>query len=86
MSRGRPIEAQDIMILVRRRNDFFDEMVRALKLQNIPVAGTDRMVLSDQLAVMDLMALGPIRASARRRFDLGDRLERPALLSRATTI
>lgn len=58
LSRGRPIEAQDIMILVRRRNDFFDEMVRTLKLQNIPVAGTDRMVLSDQLAVMDLVALG----------------------------
>jgi len=58
LSRGRPIEPQDIMILVRRRNDFFDEMVRALKLQNIPVAGTDRMVLFDQLAVMDLVALG----------------------------
>ncbi len=54
---GRPIEAGDILILVQRRNSFVDEMIRALKLKNIPVAGRDRMVLTDQIAVMDLMAL-----------------------------
>ena len=32
--------------------------MRALKALGVPVAGVDRMVLSDQLAVMDLMALG----------------------------
>jgi ATP-dependent helicase/nuclease subunit A len=57
VSRGRPIAPQDVMVLVRRRGPFFDEMVRALKLCGVPVAGTDRMVLTEQLAVMDLMAL-----------------------------
>ena len=57
-ARARAIAPQDILILVRRRGPFFDEMVRALKVANVPVAGTDRMILTEQLAVMDLMALG----------------------------
>ena len=56
--RGRPIEPGDILILVRRRNAFVGEMVRHLKRLDIPVAGADRMVLTEQMAVMDLMALG----------------------------
>jgi ATP-dependent helicase/nuclease subunit A len=57
-SQGRPIRPGDIMILVRRRDAFFDEMVRCLKRLEVPVAGTDRMILTEQLAVMDLAALG----------------------------
>ena len=57
-SRGRPIRPGDIMVLVRRRNAFLDELVRELKSRSVPVAGVDRMVLTDQLAVMDLVALG----------------------------
>jgi ATP-dependent helicase/nuclease subunit A len=56
-SRGRPIQPGDILILVRRRDAFFTEMVRALKAANIPVAGADRMILADQIAVMDLLAV-----------------------------
>ena len=55
-SAGRPIRAGDIMILVQRRAPFLPVMVRQLKACDIPVAGLDRMVLADQLAVMDLMA------------------------------
>jgi ATP-dependent helicase/nuclease subunit A len=58
VSRGRPIQPGDVLILVRRRDAFFDEMVRRLKVRGVPVAGTDRMVLTEQLAVMDLAALG----------------------------
>ena len=57
-SRGRPIRPGDIMILVQRRNDFVAEMVRALKQEGVPVAGVDRMVLTDEIAVMDLLSLG----------------------------
>ena len=57
-SQDRPIRAGDIMILVQRRSLFVEEMVRALKNRNVPVAGVDRMVLSEQIAVMDLIALG----------------------------
>ena len=57
-SQGRPIMASDIMILVRTRGVFADEMVRALKDRGVPVAGSDRMILTEYLAVMDLIALG----------------------------
>ena len=57
-ARGRPIRAGDVMILVRRRRGIMEAVVRALKLAGVPVAGVDRMVLTDQLAVMDLVALG----------------------------
>ena len=57
-SKDRRLEPGDIMVLVRRRNPFVEELVRALKQRGVPVAGVDRMVLSDQLAVMDLVALG----------------------------
>ena len=33
-------------------------MVAALKERGIPVAGADRMRLSDQIAVQDLLSLG----------------------------
>ena len=57
-SAGRPVRPGDIMILVRTRRRFAADMVSSLKLRGIPVAGSDRMVLTDQLAVMDLTALG----------------------------
>ncbi|MFN3076287.1 MAG: double-strand break repair helicase AddA [Alphaproteobacteria bacterium] len=57
-ARGRPVRAGDILVLVRRRSGFVEDLVRALKQLAVPVAGADRMVLSQQLAVMDLAALG----------------------------
>jgi ATP-dependent helicase/nuclease subunit A len=57
-ARDKVIGAGDIMVLVRRRTSFVDELVRQLKVRQVPVAGVDRMVLPQQLAVMDLIALG----------------------------
>ena len=57
-SKARPLRPGDIMVLVRRRGRFVGELVRALKSREIAVAGVDRMVLTDQLAVMDLVAFG----------------------------
>lgn len=55
-SHNRAIQPGDIMILVRTRNAFTHQLIRALKLQKIPVGGLDRMVLNQQLAVQDLLA------------------------------
>ncbi|MDG1858316.1 MAG: 3'-5' exonuclease, partial [Emcibacteraceae bacterium] len=55
-SKGRPITAGDILILVQKRKEFVHFMIRALKRRGVNVAGLDQMVLTDQLAVMDLMA------------------------------
>ncbi|MDB5361664.1 MAG: putative helicase UvrD-like [Rhodospirillales bacterium] len=59
-ARGRPVRAGDVLVLVRRRGGFVAELVRALKQLGVPVAGADRMVLTAQLAVMDLIALGRV--------------------------
>ncbi len=59
-SKGRRLAPGDILVLVRRRNEFVEELVRALKQLDVPVAGVDRMVLTEQLAVMDLVALGRV--------------------------
>lgn len=56
-AQARPIEAGDVLVLVRRRTAFVDHLVRALKFLGVPVAGRDRMVLTDELPVMDLLAL-----------------------------
>ena len=53
----RPIRPSDVMVLVRRRGPFVGELVRHLKKRGVPVAGVDRMILTEQLAVEDLMAL-----------------------------
>jgi ATP-dependent helicase/nuclease subunit A len=55
---GRPVSPGDFLVLVRRRTGFVEELVRALKGLDVAVAGVDRMVLTDQLPVMDLIALG----------------------------
>jgi ATP-dependent helicase/nuclease subunit A len=57
-SANRAIRPGDIMVLVRRRGPFVEDLVRALKELDVEVAGVDRMVLTEQMAVMDLMALG----------------------------
>ena len=57
-STGKPITPGDVLILVRKRAPFALPMVAALKAKNIPVAGSDRVELTDQVAVRDLMALG----------------------------
>jgi ATP-dependent helicase/nuclease subunit A len=52
------VTAGDFLVLVRRRNAFVDELIRALKARGVAVAGIDRLVLTEHIAVMDLMALG----------------------------
>jgi ATP-dependent helicase/nuclease subunit A len=54
--RGRAIRAGDILVLVRRRNAFLGQLVRALKERGVPVGGVDRMVLIEQIAVQDVLA------------------------------
>ena len=59
-SENRRIRPGDILILVRKRAPFAPQMVSALKARRIPVAGADRLPLTSQIAVMDLMALGQV--------------------------
>jgi ATP-dependent helicase/nuclease subunit A len=57
-SEDRPVRAGDILVLVRKRLPFAPALVTALKSRGVPVAGADRLMLTEQIAVQDLMALG----------------------------
>ncbi|WP_316189163.1 MULTISPECIES: double-strand break repair helicase AddA [unclassified Bradyrhizobium] len=47
----------DMLILVRRRGNAFDAVIQALKHAGIPVAGADRLKLTEHVAIIDLMNL-----------------------------
>ncbi|MDP1604841.1 MAG: 3'-5' exonuclease, partial [Legionella sp.] len=47
----------EVLVLVRQRGPLFEAIIRALKSAGVPVAGADRLVLTQHIAVMDLMAL-----------------------------
>jgi ATP-dependent helicase/nuclease subunit A len=47
----------DFLILVRQRGPLFEAIIRALKHEGVAVAGADRLILTEHIAVMDLMAL-----------------------------
>ena len=57
---GRVIRPQDILILLRRRDSFFALLRAELERANIPVAGADRIVLNNQIEILDLLALGDV--------------------------
>ncbi|MGB0935650.1 MAG: double-strand break repair helicase AddA [Alphaproteobacteria bacterium] len=56
-AKGRPIAPGDIMLLVQRRSRFVDILIREFKRADIPIAGSDRLVLSDHLAVQDVLSM-----------------------------
>ncbi len=56
-SEDRALRPGDFLVLVRRRGQFDRALVRALKARGVPVAGLDRMVLTEQPAVQDILAL-----------------------------
>jgi ATP-dependent helicase/nuclease subunit A len=53
----RPVHAGDFLILVQRRSDLFQEVIRACKARGLPIAGADRLKLGAELAVKDITAL-----------------------------
>jgi ATP-dependent helicase/nuclease subunit A len=54
----RPATAGDFLILVRRRNALFHEVIRALKREGVASGGADRLKLSEHIVFQDLVALG----------------------------
>ncbi|MEA2830169.1 MAG: ATP-dependent helicase/nuclease subunit [Bradyrhizobium sp.] len=53
----RPLRYGDMLVLVRRRGNVFDAVIQALKHAGIPVAGADRLKLTEHIAIIDLMHL-----------------------------
>ena len=57
-SKGRAVRASDILIIMRRRGDLADLVIKKLKEAGIAVSGADRLKLGEHIAVEDLVALG----------------------------
>ena len=55
-SKGRPLQPEDVMILVKRRGELASLLVARLYAEGVPVAGVDRLRLNAPLAVQDLLA------------------------------
>ncbi len=73
----RPLNPGDALILVQRRNEMFHEIIRALKVEGLPVAGADRLVLTKELAVRDLLALASFLALPEDDLSLATALRSP---------
>ena len=56
----RPCGYGDFLVLVRRRDATFEEIIRAMKAVGVPVAGADRLKLSSHIAFDDLIAVARV--------------------------
>jgi ATP-dependent helicase/nuclease subunit A len=57
IGKRRALRYGDVLVLVRRRGKAFDAIIQALKRAGIPVAGADRLKLTEHIAIIDLMNL-----------------------------
>lgn len=76
-SEKRAVRPSDILILVRTRSGLVDHLVAALKKRSVPVAGTDRMELTEQIVVQDLIALGRFALLPEDNLNLAALLKSP---------
>jgi ATP-dependent helicase/nuclease subunit A len=73
----RPVRFGDVLILVRRRGPLFDEIIRALKREGIPLAGADRLKLARHGVFEDLLAIGRFACFAEDDLTLAGLLRGP---------
>lgn len=74
---GKPIQAGDVLVLVRKRDAFVNALSRALKERGVPIAGADRLSMVSHIAVMDLMALGRVILNSSDDLSLAALLRSP---------
>jgi len=74
----RKITAGDFLILVRgRKGRIFRELHRALKAADLPLAGADRMTITDEMAVKDVLSLLRFLATPEDSLALAEALKSP---------
>lgn len=78
-STNNKISAQDFMILFRSRDDFTDEVIKALKEAKIDITGLDRISLADDLAVADLIAIAKFVLNPENDLNLATLIKSPIL-------
>lgn len=78
-STGKPIQPDNILILLQRRDIMAASVMRALKRLHIPVMGSSNTPLSENLAVMDLLALAQFLLLPEDDLNLAALLKSPLL-------
>ena len=77
MGSTRPINAGDVLILVRQRNNFFNAVIRNLKAAGVAVAGADRLKLKDAIVIKDLLSLARFTLLPSDNLSLAELLKSP---------
>lgn len=73
----RPVREGDFLILVQRRSDLFHEIIRACKVEELAIAGADRLKVGAEMAVRDLGALLSFLATPEDDLSLATILRSP---------
>ena len=74
---ARPVRPGDFLILVQSRSDIFHAIIRELKKNGLPIAGTDRLKVAEELAVKDLTAILAFLATPADDYSLACVLRSP---------
>ncbi|RYE08746.1 MAG: double-strand break repair helicase AddA [Hyphomicrobiales bacterium] len=75
--RGKPITADDVLILVQVRSVLFHEIIRALIRAEVPTPGADRLAVTTHIGTLDLMALGDVLSNSADDLQLAALLRSP---------
>lgn len=74
---GQPLRYSDFMVLVQRRKSIVNEFIRACKKRNIPITGADKLILSAEIIVQDLISLGKFLLLPEDDLSLAEVLKSP---------
>lgn len=72
-----PIQPGDILVLVRKRDNFIHALARDLKRLGVAVAGTDRLKLTAHIGIQDLLALARFCVQPQDDLSLASVLKSP---------
>ena len=72
-----PLRYRDFMVLVRTRNAFVEEFIRACENNHVQISGADKIVLSEQIAIQDLISLGKFLLFPKDDLSLAEVLTSP---------
>jgi ATP-dependent helicase/nuclease subunit A len=75
----RPVKAGDVLILVQSRSILFHALIKELKANDLPVAGSDRLRVDQELAVRDILSLLKFASTPEDDLSLAEALRSPLL-------
>ncbi len=73
----KPLKYRDFMVLVQKRSSIVTEFIRACKAIGVAVSGADKLKLSEQIAVQDLISLGRFLLLTNDDLSLAEVLKSP---------